>query len=54
MEQEKNEENLEPIPFWQAIIDDTSLLIAIGLVVPTLLYTIWGIMELANLPVFVK
>ena len=54
MEQDKNEANQEPIPFWQTILDDTSLLIVIGLVVPTVFYTIWGIMELANLPVFPK
>lgn len=54
MEEEKQEREQEPIPFWQTILDDISLLLVIGLVVPTIFYTIWGIMELANLPVFVK
>lgn len=54
MAQEKEEAAQEPIPFWQAVIDDTSLLIVIGLVVPTILYTIWGIMELVSVPIFTK
>jgi hypothetical protein len=52
MEQEQKENTQEPIPFWQTIIDDTSMLILIGLVVPTILYTIWGIMELVSVPIF--
>ncbi len=54
MEQETDGTGQEPIPFWQAIIDDTSLLILIGLVVPTILYTIWGIMELVSVPIFIR
>lgn len=54
MEEEAGKTGQEPIPFWQAVIDDTSLLILIGLVVPTILYTIWGIMELVSVPIFTR
>jgi hypothetical protein len=50
----QDKEPQEPIPFWQTILDDISLLLVIGLVVPTIFYTIWGIMELANLPIFTR
>jgi hypothetical protein len=54
LEEESKEVNEEPIPFWQAVIDDTSMLVVIGLVVPTLIYTIWGIMELIQTPIFTR
>ena len=34
------------------LVDDIFLLLAIGLVVPTLLYIVWGLMDLASVPVF--
>lgn len=43
----------ENIPWQQVVLDDIFLLMAAGLVVPTLLYIVWGLMELANVPVFV-
>ena len=43
----------ERVPWQQALLDDIFLLMAAGLVVPTLLYIVWGLMELANVRVFV-
>jgi len=43
----------EDIPWPQALLDDVFLLLMAGLVVPTLLYIVWGLMELANVRVFV-
>jgi hypothetical protein len=40
-------------PWQQLLLDDVFLLLAAGLVVPTLLYIVWGLMELANVRVFV-
>lgn len=40
-------------PWQQLLLDDIFLLLAAGLVVPTLLYIVWGLMELANVRVFV-
>ena len=44
----------ERIPWQQAMLDDVFMLLMAGLVVPTLLYIVWGLMELANVAVFVK
>jgi hypothetical protein len=40
-------------PSWlQIILDDVFLLLTLGLVVPTLLYIVWGLMDLASVPSF--
>jgi hypothetical protein len=41
----------ERIPFWQRVLDNPFLLLFIGVVVPTVIYMIWGIMELVQIPV---
>lgn len=41
----------ERVPFWQRVLDNPFLLLFIGVVVPTLIYVIWGIMELVQIPV---
>jgi hypothetical protein len=41
----------ERIPFWQRVLDNPFLLLFIGVAVPTILYIIWGIMELVQVPV---
>lgn len=40
-------------PWQQVILDDIFLLMTFGLVVPTLLYIVWGLMDLASVPPFV-
>lgn len=39
-------------PWPQILMDDMFLLLALGLIVPTLLYIMWGLMDLASVPVF--
>jgi hypothetical protein len=41
----------EKVPVWQRVCDNHFLLLFIGVVVPTVLYIIWGIMEIAQIPV---
>ena len=41
----------ERIPFWQRVLDNPFLLLFIGVAVPAILYIIWGIMELVQVPV---
>ena len=41
----------EPIPAMQQLLDNPFLLLFIGLAVPTVLYTIWGVMEIVALPI---
>jgi hypothetical protein len=40
-------------PRWQQVIfDDIFLILMLGLVVPTLFYLVWGLMDLASVPMF--
>ena len=39
------------IPFMQRVLDNHFLLLFLGVVVPTVLYIIWGILELVQIPV---
>jgi hypothetical protein len=41
----------ERVPFMQRLLDNPFLLLFIGVTVPTVLYVIWGIMELVQIPV---
>ena len=39
------------VPVMQKIMDNPFLLLFIGVVVPTVFYIVWGIMELVSIPV---
>lgn len=41
----------EPIPFMQRLLDNHFLLLFIGVAMPTVLYIIWGIIEVTQIPV---
>ena len=41
----------EPVPAMQQLLDNPFLLLFIGIAVPTVLYTIWGVMEIVTLPI---
>jgi hypothetical protein len=41
----------EAVPFMQRVLDDPFLLLFIGMTIPTILYLVWGVMEIANVPV---
>jgi hypothetical protein len=43
------EENVR-VPTMQRILDNPFLLLFIGVVVPTVFYVIWGIMEIISIP----
>jgi hypothetical protein len=38
------------IPIFQRILDNPFILLFVGVVVPTVFYIIWGIMEIATIP----
>ena len=46
-----NSEESVRIPVMQRILDNPFLLLFIGVVVPTVFYIVWGIMELVTIPV---
>lgn len=41
----------ERIPVMQRILDNPFLLLFLGVVVPTVFYILWGIMEIVTIPV---
>lgn len=41
----------EKIPAMQQILDNPFLLLFIGITIPTVLYIVWGVMEIASIPV---
>ena len=40
-----------PVPFMQRVLDNHFLLLFLGVTMPAILYIIWGIMEIANIPI---
>lgn len=44
-------EQSERIPPMQRLLDNHFLLLFIGVVVPTVLYLLWGVMELSQIPI---
>jgi len=41
----------ERIPFFQRLLDNPFLLLFLGVTIPTVLYLIWGIMEIVQIPI---
>lgn len=39
------------IPIFQRILDNPFILLFVGVVVPTVFYIIWGIMEIVTIPI---
>ncbi|MBF8298106.1 MAG: hypothetical protein HW395_763 [candidate division NC10 bacterium] len=49
-EEPKEEGSQERIPLAQAFFDNIFLLLVLGLAVPVIFYTIWGLLEIASIP----
>ena len=41
----------EPVPAIQQLLDNPFLLLFIGIAMPTVLYIVWGVMEIVVIPV---
>ena len=51
MAQSPNQSDLpERIPVMQRVLDNPFLLLFLGVTIPTVLYVIWGVMEIASIP----
>ena len=46
-----NDDFDEPIPAMQQLLDNPFLLLFIGVAMPTVLYIIWGVMEIVAIPI---
>ena len=47
------DDDLDPrdVPFMQKVLDNPFLLLFIGIALPTVLYIVWGVMEIVGIPV---
>lgn len=41
----------EPVPVMQRVLDNPFLLLFLGVTIPAVLYIVWGVMEVASVPV---
>ena len=54
MESKRTDDELpedEPVPAMQHLLDNPFLLLFIGIAMPTVLYIVWGVMEIVSLPI---
>jgi hypothetical protein len=47
----EDDDSDEPIPAMQQLLDNPFLLLFIGVAMPTVLYVIWGVMEIVGIPI---
>jgi hypothetical protein len=40
----------EPVPVMQRVLDNPFLLLFLGVVIPTIFYILWGVMEIVSIP----
>lgn len=45
-----NDQTSGNIPFMQRLLDSPLVLLALGVVIPTVLYTVWGVVEALSIP----
>lgn len=41
----------EPVPAMQELLDNPWILLFLGVVIPTVLYVLWGVMEIVSIPI---
>jgi hypothetical protein len=51
MEPHEPAETSEHIPAMQRVLDNPFLLLFLGVALPTVLYLMWGVMEVAQIPI---
>jgi hypothetical protein len=45
------DQNDQPVPLMQRVLDNPFLLLFLGVATPAVLYLIWGIMEIIQIPI---
>ena len=48
---EDDRDEPERIPFMQRLLDNPFMLLFLGVVMPSVFYVIWGVMEIIQIPV---
>jgi len=49
--QNPSSEGAEHVPAMQRVLDSPFLLLFLGVTIPTVLYLLWGVMEVASIPI---
>ena len=47
---ERDDQSNEPLPFMQRVLDNPFLLLFLGVAVPAVLYLVWGLYEILQIP----
>jgi hypothetical protein len=47
----ESQNDSQPITIFQQIVDNPFLLLFLGVVMPTVFYIVWGVMEIVTIPV---
>ncbi len=50
-ENPSQQRRIERVPTMQRVLDNPFLLLFLGITIPTVLYVIWGVMEVASIPI---
>lgn len=48
--QNNTEVNNEPIPFMQQLLDNPFILLFLGVMIPMVVYTLWGVIDILTVP----
>jgi hypothetical protein len=51
VEQKPQDEQEEKVPAFQLMLDNPFLLLFLGIAMPTVLYIVWGVMEIVGIPI---
>jgi hypothetical protein len=51
MADDQSKATQERIPAWQHMLENPFLLLFLGIAVPTVIYTVWGVMEILSIPI---
>jgi hypothetical protein len=49
--QRQDDDATAPVPWMQQLLDNPFLLLFLGVMVPMVLYTVWGVFDILTLPV---
>ena len=51
MSDQENASGTQDVPLMQQLLDSPFLLLFLGVALPTLIYIVWGVMEIVAIPV---
>ena len=46
----KTSQDSEPVPWMQQLLDNPFLLLFLGVMVPMIVYTLWGVIDILTVP----